>query len=242
MEFLENQTLWDVHVALLHLAEDDLWDGAQEDNDKNSTEDSSTTESCDGNEKKKLDDKGDSGNNMSGCSFIENTFYQTGSVDYAKPITDWIDGKKSNDINSIRRGYLGLNPSDVIKHAKTMKGTKLSQVAFRPNIRYYHACHGDVETTVLLVDRIFSFQKIDNKERERYPLIHDVSSAPRLHGMPLCDACQKLQSVFKTSINCKTTDGGPRSLCQECCTDLNLLENEQGSVKLYRQWHAQTNL
>lgn len=242
MEFLASQTLWDVHVALLHLAEDDLWDGAHGGNNKISTEDASTTESCDGNEKKKFDDKGDSGNNMSGCFFIENTFYQTGSVDYAKPITAWIDGKKSNDFHSIRRGYLGLNPSDVIKHVKTMKGTKLSQVAFRPNIRYYHACHGDMETTVMLVDRIFSCQKKDNKECQRFPLIHDISSAPRLHGMPLCDACQIYQSVFKTSINCKTTDGGPRSLCQECCKDLNLLENEQDSVKLYRQWHAQTNL
>jgi len=255
MEFLASQTLWDVHVILSHMAEDDLWmaahgDKAPEYDNNSSMDDTSMTKCCDGKEDKKLerkrDDKKDSQQNLSGCFFIENTFYKTGSVDYAKPIINWIDGSKSNRPNSIRRGYFGISPSNTIKHVKTMKRTKLRQVPFRPNIRYYHACHGDVETTVMLVDRILISQERDKndsqRERALYPLIHDVWTAPRSPAVPLCDACQIYQCVFKTSTNCKTTDGGPRSLCQECCRDLNLLKNEQDSVKLYRQWHDQANL
>jgi hypothetical protein len=249
MEFLASQTLWDVHVVLSQMAEDELWvaaygDKATERDNNISDGNASMTKRCNGKEEKGLDDKGDWQQNLSGCFFIENTFYKTGPVDYTKPIIDWIDGSKPNIPNPIRRRYLGVDPSNNIKHNKTMKRTKLSQVPFRPNIRYYHACHGDVETTVMLVDRRLICQKRDNNESVRalYPLIHDIWTAPRVPAVPLCDACQNFQSVFKTSTNCKTTDGGPRSLCQECCKDLNLLKNEQYSVKLYGQWHDQANL
>lgn len=253
LEFLASQTLWDVHVILSHMAEDDLWVGALGEKapecDSNiSIENASMTGCCDEKDDKKLQQKRNiekaCEQNLSGCFFIENTFYKTGSVDYAKPVIDWIDGIKSNRLNHIRRGYLGIDASDIIKDDKTMKMTKLSQVPFRRNIRYHHACHGDVETTVMLVDRKFICHTRDQNKSKRvvYPLIHDVWIAPRLPAVPLCDACQIYQSVFKTSTNCKTTDGGPRSLCHECCKDSNLLNFEQNSVKLHKQWHNQANL
>lgn len=127
-----------------------------------------------------------------------------------------------------------------------MKHTKLGQVPFRLNVRYYHACHGDVETAVMLVDRKLNRQKEGKSGSGRvvYPLIHDIwtPSRLRLPAAPVCDACQTYQSVFQTSINCKTTDGGPRSLCHECCRELRLLENEQESVTLNRWWRDQASL
>ena len=256
MEFMASQTLWDVHVVLAQMAEDDLWTAAalgnkaSEDGDNTAIGNTSMIGGSDGKEDIKLkqnnDDDDDEGSqhDPSGCFFIENTFYKTGSVDYAKPIIDWIDGNNSIKTNPIRRRYLGINPSVTIKSDKTMKETKLSQVPFRLNIRYYHACHGDVETAVMLVDRklVRGERRENDSEQVLYPLIHDIWTAPRLPAVPLCDACQIYQAVFATSTDCKTTDGGPRSLCHECCRDLKLLENEHEPVKLNRPWRNQANL
>ena len=248
-EFLASQTLWDVHVILSNMIEDQLWEKAYGDValecDSNiSVNNSSTTERCERKEDGKSDDKVDTQLNLSGCFFIENTFYKTGSVDYAKPIIEWIDGNKPNGPNLIRRRYLGIHSFNCIKPAKAMKTTKLSEVPFRFNIRYFHSCHGDVETSVIFVDRQMIYHKRGGNESKlpSYPLFHDVWTAPRLPAVPICDACQIYQAVFKTSTNCKTTDGGPRSLCQECCDDLNMLKNDQDSVKLYREWHDQATL
>ena len=251
MEFLSSQTLWDVHLIVTHMAEDDLWMASQDDID--STHDSSIqtenifTKCSEGNDmlqRKKDSTLRKSQKRLSGCFYIESTFYIAGSVNYAKPIADWINGRASNHSTPIRRGFLGINPSDSINHFKEMKRTKLSEVPFRPNIRYYHACHGDFETTILLVDRILVHQERFQNENENnvYPLIHDVWAPPRLPAVTLCDACQLYQSIFKTSTDCKITDGGPRSLCQECCRDLNVLKTEQDSVRIYRQWYDQTNI
>lgn len=232
VEFLASQTLWDVHVLLSNMAEDELWDNAHG---------GKALDECEDKEDKRLENERD---NCSGCFFIENTFYKTGSVDYAKPIIEWINGSKSSDPNPIRRLFLGLHATNSIQPTKAMKSTKLSDVPFRPNFRYFHSCHGDVETTVVLVDRKMICQKRDGKESEGtlYPLLHDIWTAPRPPAPPICDACQIYQAVFKTPTNCKTTDGGPRSLCQECCQDLNMLKQEKDSVKLYREWNDQSIL
>ena len=252
MEFLSSQTLWDVHMVLTQMVEDDLWIASQD--DKDSTYDSnieiepiSKTECRNNKEDKKLKQKEEdnrySDKHYSGCFFIESTFYVTGSVNYAKPIIDWIEGSASNRSASIRRAVLGIKASDSIKHIKKMKRTKLRQIRFRPNTRYYHTCHGDVETIVMLVDRISVQEKHKNSSGcHNFPLIHDVWTAPRWPAVPLCDACQIYQSVYVTSTDCEITDGGPRSLCQECCIDLNVLKNKRDSLKLYRQWHDQINL
>lgn len=224
VEFLTSQSLWDVHVMVSQMAEDELWEAAEEGSKENNV------------------DKGDCQQNRSGCFFIENTFYKTGSVDYTKPIIDWIEGSCDSNANAIRKTYLGIN---CIQQTKEMKTTKLGQVPFRANVRYYHACHGDVETSVLFVDRktISRNQNGGNTiDRALFPLVHDIWTAPRLPAVPICDACQIYQSVFKTATTCKTTDGGPHSLCQECFQDLRLLRNEKNSVKFYREWHDQATL
>ncbi len=249
VEFLTSQSLWDVHVILSQMVEDELWEGGDGDDKalaashgNDSVEKTLTMESCDENQDDNVDNKGDCQQHRSGCFFIESTFYKTGSVDYAKPIIDWIEGSDSNDVNAIRKTYLGIN---CIQHTKEMKTTKLSQVPFRDNVRYYHACHGDVETTVLFVDRKTIFRNGNGNitiDRALFPLMHDMWIAPRSPAVPICDACQIYQSVFKTATTCKTTDGGPHSLCQECFQDLDLLRNERNSVKFYREWHDQAIL
>jgi hypothetical protein len=264
LEFRASQTLWDLHMILSQMAEDELWNavvaagaGAAGDNNtctENDDTDIATTNinnsssQNNGNDEDKNDNDGGEDTHQreqpSGCFFIENNFYKTGSVDYTKPIMDWIDNN-SNKPNPIRRGYLGISSSKPITNDKTMKETKFSQVPFRLNIRYYHACHGDVETAVMLVDRkLIHFNRDENESDNKvvYPIIHDVWTAPRVPAVPLCDACQIYQAVFVTSTDCNTTDGGPRAICHECCTDLKLLEKEKQSVKLIIPWRNQADL
>lgn len=247
IEFLDSQTLFDIHLVLARMTEDDLWTAGQKENkngsiDQQTMEEAAKTEFTSGKEKVAKDEV--SSENMSGCFFIENIFYKTGPVDYARPITDWIDRNSSNAHTSLRRHYLGIDPSVDIKRQKKMKDTQLNQVPFRLNIRYYHSCHGDVETSVMLVDRNLIVWKEGNSSdsRELFPLIHDIWTVPRLPAAPICDACHTCQSIFETSTDCKITDGGPRSLCLQCCSDLKLLKNEKQSVKLYRIWRGQANL
>ena len=264
LEFRASQTLWDLHMILSQMAEDGLWNavvaagaGAAGDNNTCTGNDDTdiaitniNTNSSQniGNDEDENDSDGGEDTHQreqpSGCFFIENNFYKTGSVDYTTPIMDWIDNN-SNKPNPIRRGYLGISSSKPITNDKIMKDTKLSQVPFRLNIRYYHACHGDVETAVMLVDRkLIHFNRDENESDNKvvYPIIHDIWTAPRVPAVPLCDACQMYQAVFVTSTDCNTTDGGPRALCHECCTDLKLLEKEKQSVKLIIPWRNQADL
>ncbi len=236
-EFHPSQTLWDVHVLLCDMAEDQLWEGRCGDRN-DSTANSNKAGDCEGG------DREDTLQNLSGCFFIENIFYKTGSVDYAKPIIEWIDGGQTSDPECIRRGFLGLDASDFAKSTKAMKSTKLGQLPLRLNMRYFHACHGDVETTVMLIDRRMICQKQNDDQHKpiSYPILHDVWMSPHSPAVPACEVCQNGQAVFKTSIDCNTTDGGPRSLCQECCQDLKLLKKERHAVKLYREWGDQAFL
>lgn len=244
-EFHPSQTLWDVHVLLCDMAEDQLWEGERmEDKAPEDVCNTVTDNSSEAEQGNISNDREDSRRNSSGCFFIENIFYKTGSVDYAKPIIEWIDGGKSIDPKSIRRSFLGLDASDFAKSTKAMKSTKLGQVAFRPNMRYFHACHGDVETTVMLIDRRMICRKETDGQRKptTYPILHDVWMSPHSPAVPVCDVCQNGQALFKTSMDCNITDGGPRSLCEECCQDLKLLKHERHSVKLYREWSDQAFL
>ena len=267
LEFLSNQTLWDLHMVLSQMAEDVVWNSIiSNDADLGTTSTTAMVGVFNGQRNSTLKERnavhenhdndnvdGDDIDNRyepSGCFFIENTFYKTGSVDYTKNIVDWIDRNDSSKPNPIRRSYLGISSSVPIANDKTMKETKLGQVPFRLNIRYYHACHGDVQTAVMLVDRKFVQLKVSNKgknddhqQTSLYPLIHDIWTEPRVPTVPVCDACQMLQAVFVTSTDCSVTDGGPRYICHECCSDLKLLDtSNKDFVKLFIPWRSQRDL
>ena len=124
-----------------------------------------------------------------------------------------------------------------------MKQTKLNQVRFRLGIRYFHLCHGDVETAVMFVDRrLIRRTNEDNVDNVSFPLVHDIWTANRTSTVPPCDACYIRVAMYVTSTECKTTDGGPRPLCGDCCKELRLLEKEADSVRLYPTWRNQADL
>jgi hypothetical protein len=214
LEFLASQTLLDVHNTIVKMAEDDLW---------NTT--TSTPEEL---------SKG-----QAGCFFIEDEFYTTGSVDYAGPIMKWIDG--GGPPNPARRGYLGLDASTMNKNplqAKSMRETALNQIPFRLGVRYYHVFHGDVETAIMVVDRrLLASCKVSSSSPSSYPLIHDVWNLS--YPTPTCDACRHYPAVYVTSASCEITDGGPRALCESCCTQLRLAPE---SVTLHSIWRNQSDL
>lgn len=247
LEFLASQTLWDVHNTLDQMAEDDLWTTtliapisavpSATDVERTIATNASTATVDTEEATTQMDNE-----KSSGCFFIEDSFYSTGPVDYVQPILDWIDGYGSKP-NPSRRGYLGISAHRPLKNDKTMKETKLGQVPFRLGVRYYHVCHGDVETAVILTDRRLSRHDGDSAappDKVSYPLIHDVWTPSK--AVPLCDACETYSALFVTSTECEATDGGPRLLCEECCRDLSLFEKEPNSVMLYTAWKQEAEL
>ena len=199
LEFLADQTLLDLHSTLVQMAEDDLWDDG--------TKESETP---------------------SGCFFIEDKFYIHGSVDYAKPIIDWIDAG-SDKPHPARRGYLGLSSLEMLE-TKPMKDTRLSEIPMRLGYRYYHACHGDVETSFCVVDRRWTWKAPTTP----YPIIHDIWTPSS--NLPVCDACKTYTAAFITSATCPGSGCQRRTLCNACRQQLKV------RVHLYSAWRDEANL
>lgn len=202
LEFLADQTLLDLHSALMQMAEDDLWDNV-------SAKERYT---------------------QSGCFFIEEKFYTHGSIDYAKPIIDWIDAG-SDKPHPARRGYLGMSSLEKLE-TKPMKDTRLGEIPMRLGYRYYHACHGDVETSLCLVDRRWTW-----KEPTPYPIIHDIWTPSA--NIPLCEACKVYTAAFITSATCTETDCERRTLCETCRRRLKI---PTSSLHLYSSWRDEAIL
>ena len=214
LEFLGSQTLLDVHSALVQLAEDDLWEEIRSQGSRQQQKEEQDGQGID-----------------SGCFFIEGTFYTVGSVDYAGPILEWIDGGNLSKPNSARRSYLGIR-TDQRLNTQNMREARLRDLSFRLGIRYVHVCHGDVETAVVFTDR-----RLTKKQRLLpYPLIHDVWTSQ--HALVLCDACRRFPVMYVTSASCQTTSGC-KSLCEGCTNQLRLPTE---SITLYTIWKNQTDL
>ena len=250
IEFLTTQTLWDVHMYIVQLLEDDLWDSIKEEEKRKKSDGTNQSEDYD-----------------DGCFFIENVFYITegGKVDYAKPILEWIDGNKGSEEKGkedgdgsrdkapnhpARRGYLGLTMKDI--PVKSMKDTILGSIPMRLGMRYYHCCHGDVEISMYLTDKrvtmtnmpTAALTRTSNKNvhdhkgyHHKYPLLHDVWTAA--YPQPYCDACKYHAATYVTPADCEMTDGGARQLCQHCCKQLRLLDDDRdddiGNIKRPRK-------
>lgn len=180
MEFLSEQTLLDVHKAIIDMLEDELWNEETE---------------------------------HSGCFFIEDTFYKHGNVDYTSPILEWMDGTIDKP-SPVRRGYLGISSLEKFS-VLDMANVPLGDISMRLGYRYYHVCHGDIETAMFLVDRCLS-----HKENIPYPIIHDVWTPERPD--PTCDACKKSVALFAVAPSCKVTDEKSRVLCEMCTEQLKI--------------------
>jgi len=166
----------------------------------------------------------------SGCFFIEDIFYANGQVDYSKPILDWIDAG-SDKPHPARRGYLGMSSLETIP-VKSMKDTRLGDIPLRLGYRYYHACHGDVETAIFAVDRRWGW-----RSSIPYPILHDIWTPPG--NIPLCDACKTHTVAYITSTSCQVTDQKRRLVCDYC---RRLLQIPSESLHLYASWRDESIL
>lgn len=236
LEFLASQTLLDVHAVIVEMLEDDLWTTAiqpqQEQQQREGKEEQQNMESS--------QTTRDNVGHDSGCFFIENQFYITGTVDYSKPILEWIDGGQDKSPNPARRRYLGILNLESIK-AEPMKDKTLGQIPFRLGIRYYHVTHGIVETCFFVTD-----QRLTNHANVPYPIIHDVWTPT--YKIPICNVCEKFPAEYvyfdkQNSVidNCKNQQ--EKVMCANCCSQLKLLEGQNAKdIQLYHVWKNQSEL
>eukprot|EP00980_Cylindrotheca_fusiformis_P003782 scaffold834_cov123-Cylindrotheca_fusiformis.AAC.29 len=207
LEFLSSQTLLDVHNSIVQMLEDDEWVSQEE------------------------------GQTDSGCFFIEDQFYSTGTTDYTGPIIQWIDG--GGPPNPARRGYLGISATKSFHDVKPMHETTLTQVPFRLGMRYYHATHGDVECSFSVTD-----VRMVKRANVPYPIIHDIwtPTYPLTH----CDACERFAATYvyhhRGTAAHGFQDGEPKALCDNCCDQLKLLEKEKSALQLHTVWKNKSEL
>ena len=214
LEFLGSHTLLDVHQCLIQLAEDDLWAAVDESNRSDERVDNSAMES-------------------SGYFFIENQFYTNGNVDYVSTIQKWLDSPDRPP--GVRRKYLGISTSAGKFPIKSMSETRLDQLSFRLATRYHHVCHGDVECAIFVVD-----MRLAPKAKVPYPILHDIWCPSCV--LPQCEACHQYPVMYAVSSTCELVDGGPRTLCEACCIEMQLFDKEPGSVRLFTEWRNQQDL
>jgi hypothetical protein len=211
LQFLGTQTLQDVHNAIVELARDELW--LQSTKSQN------------------LDD--------SGMFLIEDTFYQTGTIDYVGPIQKWLDDANDEsstpDQSSPRRVFLGL-PAKESMTIEPMGSAQLDQISWRLGVRYYHCHHGDVESSVFLTDIRYG----PRSTMTPYPILHDVWTES--YSTTDCEACRRRPAVLVSSASNEATDGGPRALCKPCCEQLRLPMDDKGVLEKYAIWRDQAEL
>jgi hypothetical protein len=173
----------------------------------------------------------------SGCFFIEDQFYSTGTTDYTGPIIRWIDG--GGLPNPTRRGYLGIATTKPFTNVKPMKEATLNHIPFRLGIRYYHVTHGDVECSFSITD-----SRLVHPATVPYPIIHDIWTPS--YPLTLCDACERFAATYvyhhRGSAAKDFQDGEPKALCDNCCGQLKLLEKEKSSLQLYAVWKNKSEL
>lgn len=225
LEFLGTQTLLDVHRALVELTEDELWEEAEKKATSTvtgATEKASTScSSCE----------------SSGFFFIEGIFYTAGSVDYVKPIHEWMKtGKKEGQTRRLRV-HLGLTNYETLPPIRSMKNTRLEDISCRLALRYVHVMHGDVECSVFATDRRLLTKK--GAADLQFPIIHDIWSPS--HPLPECEACQSRPGCIATASTCEIT-GGHRLLCEDCCRQLQLPIKACDQIKRYSEWRSQADI
>ena len=206
MEFLGEQTLLDVHRAIIMCANDLLFKQPTDIPKEQS----------------------------SGLFFIEDTFYPYGNVDYVSPIVEWLDGKnddsdqqqklKPENIQIPRRDYLGI-PNHKQINIKPMEQTRLDSIPIRIGVRYMHVFHGDCECALFFSDvRLRHSNEI--YEKYKYPLIHDTwNTCDRLQN---CTACNQIQAAV-VIVGDKLTNKTHTPLCPPCFQRLHY--NKDGTYK-----------
>jgi hypothetical protein len=242
IEFCGEQTLLDLHEAILTCANDQLFiKGMAMDHrrnipgqEPNTVEIETSPKSC-------------------GLFFIENTFYTTGDTDYHTPIINWLERTSSSTGERIvdttesaeqlvrqktpkrskrasRYEYLGLS-SDQIS-TKFMKDTRLDSLSFRIGVRYAYFFHGDCEISIFFTDVRLRLND-ELLQTRHYPLFHDIwtSSGP----LDFCEGCEKAPATVVTMED-ELTDGGPTFLCIGCHHRIHYTRD--GSNLLYNNFRV----
>ena len=222
MEFSGEQTLLDVHRAIVGLTYDKLFEDGRKIMDR----------SDDGSNSKIHDKQPGRPPESSGMFFIEDTFYTVGDVNYATPVIRWLDRLDEDDDTRktsskiiegakkrgrkrkpkkipCRRSFLGISP-DCHVSVVPMEQVTLDSVRFRLGVRYCHVFHGDCETALF-----FSDVRARNSKEEPLvgPILHDTWSAARVFHM--CKGCDRSLATVVTVEDMKG-DGGPTFLCSIC--------------------------
>lgn len=202
------ETLKDLHNLIVEQTDDDLWNRAR-----------ASAETHD-----------------SGIFFIEGVFYSTGTTDYVSPIKAWIQncGTKRKQEKLAERLGLSLSAPDIPVFAvHSMEDTRLEDLSLRLGVRYLHIHHGDIECSVIAIDRRLAPV---NSTTTRYPIFHDIWTKP--YNIPDCDLCKHAPAVIATSASCEIT-GGHRALCEACSRQLQLQSKVPKQIERYTTWRDQ---
>ena len=222
VEFLGSQTLKDFHLAIVELADDELWWRKIQKKTASGGAEASRTAAADADRDEPTD---------SGFFFLEGIFYTHGPADYVTPIQQWLqsgDAKQRRE----RAEHLGLHPPSLLDEdlpVKRMADVRLEDVALRLGVRYVHVHHGDVECSVFLTDR-----RLAPKLQFPYPLVRDIWTQPDKD----CDVCGDDAPAFiATSTECEITRGH-RALCDECARQLQLHVKAPNHIERYTIWRG----
>jgi hypothetical protein len=246
MEFIESQTLLDLHNLIVHCSQDDLFNYGMC-KQKSSQDNEASTEIS------------DEVHSSRGYFFIENTFYTHGDVDYISPILKWLDeevlytpNNNSQEESRKKRKYMKKAPPTVLRCRKEflgiqknvnlkvvpMKNVKLSEIRFKLACRYVHVFNGDCESTLFFSDVCMRMSN-ENISVSQYPLIHDIftttTSMTTIQESSICQGCER-GSVIVMTLNDEMTDGGPTLLCPVCYAKLHY--NAEGTDLLYNNFQV----
>ena len=207
VELLGSQTLLDLHNTIVELSDDELWSKQLE------GEDNATAES-------------------SGYFFFENVFYTTGPVDYVTPVLNWLRCGSPDD-QRFRALQLGITTADNLA-VQPMSSLCLEDLSLRLAFRYVHIHHGDVECSIMLVDRRYG-----PKAMVPYPIVHDIWKGSFV--IPICEACHTAPASLATSTSCERTDGH-HAVCESCARQLQLQTKVPDQIEKFTVWRGQGDL
>jgi len=130
-----------------------------------------------------------------------------------------------------RREYLGISKDADLKIV-SMNDAKLSSLAIRLGIRYFHTYNGDCESAVFFTDVAMRMQDESTNQTTtmataiptlHYPLVHDVwttRTSTTAGYSNVCKACTRCPPVVFT-LEDEMADGGPTFLCATCFAKLH---------------------
>ena len=233
LEFRHDQTLWNVHQAIVELTGDDFWThhcAASNTTTKDPPANHDSDEDLSSPEDTQEQRNGDDHNN--GFFFIEGTFYTTGNTcDYVQPIREWLSSVDNSSAQRLRDLGLGHISSVEDISVQPMASICLADLPVRLGMRYAHVHKGNCECSLFAIDLAYR-----PPATTPYPIVFDVWKPESTQAIQkrICEACDRRTGTLVCTSDTALTNGS-KVLCTRCTKSLNLpLENlERLSV-----WHS----